>query len=446
MLVTATRSQSAMDDGPGLNFGVLGSTCDPDRVAALRASGVRYAEVELTWGAFEPAPGRYDRVYQDRVRQMLDTCAQAGLSVVLTLGLHAAPPWVGELAAGTYRDQAGGLGPADVPNVVFSAAVRDAVRGYLAELDRVVLLNSVAAIRVGTGYNGELGYPTESTSPATARPFWAFDEAAQTGAGLAEDVSVSPMPGWTPGSPTWNGRDVRPEDVRTWFRWYSQSVADAVIWLAQTLRDQGFERDIHLPLAGRGALPRDLTAAVAARLDGRTMATDDGSLEAGLYYPEQLHHIAQRLAQSQSPRQGAVLADTASVDDATAVTARRRSPAEDSCRPEDSDRDLESDPEVVRWSSFRWTIANARSAGLDVIGENPGSPDTPRTGGNALTDSLAEQMLQAPQYARDCGLSLLMWAFEDDLCSAPATLGMFATQIRAVKDDPSGISVEESCA
>jgi hypothetical protein len=445
LLVTATRSGSATDDGPGLNFGVLGSTCDPDRVTALQASGVRYAEVGLDWAAFEPARGQFDPGYQRQVRRTLDSCARAGLSVVLTLGLHVAPPWVGEVAAGTYRDQAGGTGPGDVPNVVFSAAVRDAVAKYLTEVDRVVRLNSVAAIRVGTGYNGELGYPTGGTQSAADYPFWAFDEAAQTGAGLAQGASVSPMPGWTPGSPEWNGRPVQSEDVDAWFGWYTRSVADAVVWIVQTLRDQGFERDIHLPLAGRGTLPQDRRIAVAARLDGAGAAAQDGSLQSGRYYPEQLPHIAQRLTQVEHPRWGAVFADTTSIDDATAVSARQQSPRQDRCRPGDSERDLLSDPEVTEWSSFRWTIANARQAGLDVIGENPGGPDTPRTGGNSMTDSSDEQLVRAPEYARDCGLALFMWAFEDNLCGEPDALGAYARRIRAIKDDPSGVSDEESC-
>ncbi len=395
----------------GLEFGVLGSRCDADRVEALRDAGVRYAEVGLSWAAFEPVPGGFDEGYAAFVRRHLDTCERAGIGVVLTLGLHSAPGWVAELPGGAYVDQHGDAGPEEVPNVVFSTAVRDAVADYLAELDRAVGLDRAVAIRVGTGVNGELGYP--GTDRAGRNPFWAFDAAAQRGEGLADGAEVSPMPGWTPGSATWNGSPVGTDQVRAWFRWYSRSVADAVVWVVRTLREQGFEGDVHLPLAGRGALPADLEAALAARLDGT--ADRDGSLEGGLFYPEQLRHIAESLRRSERDGWGTVYADSSSVDDATAVTARQLDPPQDSCRPEDADRDLLVEPGVEQWSSVRWTVANARRAGLDVIGENPGSPDTPRTGGNELTDSSAEQMEYAPRYAQECGMAVLFWAFEDDL-------------------------------
>jgi hypothetical protein len=361
------------------------------------------------------------------VGRLIDQCESAGIGVVLTLGLHSAPSWVADLPGGAYVDQHGNRGAEQVPNVVFSAAVRDAVGNYLAELDRAVGLGRAAAIRVGTGVNGELGYP--STGSAGPNPFWAFDPAAQEGVGLADGAAATPMPGWSPGS-TWNGSPVRVDQVRKWFEWYSRSVADAVIWVVGTLREQGFDGDIHLPLAGRGALPADLETALAAGLDGT--ADRDGSLEGGLFYPQQLPYIAETLARDAQPRWGEVLADSSSVDDATAVTARQLDPPQDSCRPGDADLDLLSEPHVEQWSSVRWTVANARKAGLGVMGENPGSPDTPGTGGNDLTDSSGEQMVHAPRYARECGMSLFMWAFEDDLFSTRPDAGVadYAAQIR----------------
>jgi hypothetical protein len=89
---------------------------------------------------------------------------------------------------------------------------------------------------------------------------------------------------------------------------------------------------------------------------------------------------------------------------------------------------------VEQWSSVRWTVANARRAGLDVIGENPGSPDTPRTGGNELTDSSAEQMEHAPRYAQECGMAVFFWAFEDDLFGERPGAGIadYARRIEAL--------------
>jgi hypothetical protein len=433
----ATPAPSPGDDsGPpkpaGPAFGVLGSHCEPERASALAKAGVRFAELELSWSQAEPTPGHFDEGYLADVRRMVTDCRSAGLGVVATLGVHSAPTWVSELPAGVYRDQSGDRGPDDVPNVVFSGAVRGAVSDYLTELDSAVGLNTFAAIRVGTGGNGELGYPSATTEPRSGNPFWAFDQAAQKGVGLADGASVSPMPGWKPGTSTWQGADVSTDDVRGWFRWYTRAVADAAVWVIDSLRDLGFTGDVHLPLAGRGALPADLEAALAAHLDGT--ADRDGSLEHGLFYPEQLARIAGALKATEQPGWGTVSADASSVDDATAVSARALDPPQDSCRPGDADGDLLGNPAVDSWSSFRWTIANARRAGLGVVGENPGSPDAPGTGGNSSTDGVAGQMAHAPRYARECGLTLLMWAFEDDLFSdsSDVSVASYARQIRGV--------------
>lgn len=429
--IGSTPSDGAPDRAGPMAFGVLGSTCDPDRMSALHSAGVRYVEVGVDWSSFEPRQGSFDHGYQSEVKRSVEACRRAGIGVVLTLGLNSAPGWTTDLPAGAYVNQDGRRGPDDVPNVVFGAAVRSAVNDYLAELDRVVGLNSLAAIRVGTGNNGELGYP--SAGDETSNPYWAFDTAAQDGEGLAEGMSVSPMPGWTPGSATWEGAAVPTADVQTWFRWYSGSVADAVVWVVHQLRGLGYTRDIHLPLAGRGALPDDLQEALAAHLDG----TDerDGSLRSGLYYPEQLQRISQALAKTEKAGWGTVSVDSTSVDDSTAVSARQLDPPQDRCRPDDATSVLLSAAQVADWSSFRWTVANARAAGLGVVGENPGSPDLAETGGDDDTDSSEQQMVHAPGYAQECGMTLFQWAFEDDLFSdGQAGLGAYAEQQRALED------------
>lgn len=409
----AGGSTPSARQGTPMEFGVLGSKCDADRARALHAAGVRYAQMGIDWSSFEPAQGSFDRGYQSQVARALRDCRTAGIQVVLALGLNSAPGWVADLPAGAYVNQGGERDRTQVPNVVYSAAVRNAVTGYLAELDRVVGLNSVAAIRVGTGENGELGYP--STDTGTSDPYWAFDPAAQQGTGLADGMSVSPMPGWTPGSATWHGRQVGIADVDSWFRWYSGSLADTAVWVIGQLRAAGYVGQVHLPLAGRGVLPADLQHALAAHLDGAGQR--DGSLRAGLYYPDQLQRIAQQLEKTEKPGWGAVFVDSTSVDDSSAVSARQLQPPQDSCRPDDA-TSLLSDPDVGNWPSFRWTVANARAAGFAVVGENPGPPDLAGTGADDQTDSSQQQMVHAPQYAQQCGMTLFQWAFEDGLFSS----------------------------
>ena len=70
---------------------------------------------------------------------------------------------------------------------------------------------------------------------------------------------------------------------------------------------------------------------------------------------------------------------------------------------------------MALWSAQRWTTANARLAGLPLVGENPGGPALAHTGGAPDSDGAAEQLRHAPRYARDCGLTQFYWAFEETL-------------------------------
>jgi hypothetical protein len=54
---------------------------------------------------------------------------------------------------------------------------------------------------------------------------------------------------------------------------------------------------------------------------------------------------------------------------------------------------------------------------LGLVGENPGPPDAPFTGGADDSDPLAEQLRRAPAAAAACGMTTFLFAFEDDLFS-----------------------------
>jgi hypothetical protein len=301
-----------------------------------------------------------------------------------------------------------------VPNYVFSATVREAAEQYLDRFAAEFPLHRFAAVRLGTSEAGELGYPTRQLG-SEGNGFWAFDDAALTGDGLPPGMQPNPMPGWTPGERTWQGRELDAAAVRSWFDWYAGAATRTTLWQIELLRDRGYAGPIHLPLAGRGVLPDDLAEASAAALDGT--ADRDGSLERGLFYPDQLPAVAAATGP------GGVFADVTGVADATAVAARDLDPPQDSCQATDAVlplRDAVSDEagSVDTWSATRWTVANARAAGLRVVGENPGPPATPGNGGDETSDGLADQLVHAPRYAHECGLEVLMWAFEDDLFGA----------------------------
>ncbi len=388
-------------------FGVLGSSCAPDRVAALRGAGATTAMTEMQWAQAEPAPGVVDESYLASVRDRIDACAAGGLTVVLGLGMHNPPAWVLALPSASFRDQNGETSSDGEPNLVFSAAAREAGVGYLRAVADRVGFEHVAAVRIA----GELGYPGPGQGGGTA--FWAFDRAAQGGAGRAVGVEESPMPGWLPGSPTWQGTPVTADAASRWYDWYTGSLAGSVVWLADALREAGFAGDVQVPLAGRGVLPADRQEAVDGLLDGR--ADPDGALGKGTDYPAQFAVFADLDARlkAQSPP-ARLLIDFTSLDDDSAVRARAAVPPQDTCRPDDTPASLTA-AGLERGATQRWTVALAHAAGLGVVAENPGPPGEANTGGTAESDGEADQMVQAARYARACDLEAWYLAFEDQL-------------------------------
>ena len=332
-------------------------------------------------------------------------CAAAGIALVLGPGLQYPPDWVLALPAGTYRDRAGETPDPPVANLVFSRPVRDAATTYLARLDADLGLEHFAGMRIGTSHTGEIGYP----GPGATAAYWAFDDAAQGGPDLAAGTPPSPLPGWSPGESTWRGAPVTPDQVSAWFRWYADSAVGALRWQVDVLRRLGFAGDVHVPVAGRGVLPADLTDAVAHRL-GRV--DPDGALGRGLDYPAQFAALA-RVDADDGP--GRLVVDFTGLDDVSAVRARALDPSADGCRPNDEQAVRVGDDDVASWSGQRFTTAVARLAGLPLVGENPGSAALAHTGGTPDSDALAAQLQHAPRYARECGLTQFYWAFEDSL-------------------------------
>jgi hypothetical protein len=400
---------------PPLAFGVLGSSCAPDRLAALRAAGVTVVELPLAWDRYEPAPGEVDGAYAAQARDRLAACRAAGLQVALSPGLQYPPAWVRELPGAVLRGSAGGR-PAGV-DLVFSAAVRDATSDYLGRLAADVGFDGVAAVRVGTTTTGELGYPGPGAGGHRGE-YWASGAAAQYGVGLVDGLDPTPLPGWVPGL-----RAATAEQVDAWFTWYAGAVTAALGWQIDRLRELGFTGRVHLPVAGRGVLPADRAAAVAGLLDGRN--DPDGALERGLDYPAVFAAMA---ARDDADR---IDVDFTGLDDITAVQARALDPVQDACRPGDEDGLLERS-DVADWSAQRFTAALARRTGLGLVGENPGRPDAPHTGGTADSDPLADQLQRAPAYAAGCGMTTFFFAFEDDLFAGSAPdLADYAGRIAA---------------
>jgi hypothetical protein len=383
-------------------WGVVDSTCAPDRLAA-RVPGVDVAVVEAHWDRFQPAPGVVDTGYATALRATVNRCLDAGVRVVLGSGLQYPPAWVRALPGAALRDQAGRSPTTGAVDAVFSAAVTVAADVYLRRLVAAVPAARLSGVRVGTSTAGELGYPGPEASGAAFDSWWAFGAAPQRGVALAPGQSVTPLPGWVPGQPTWQGRQVSTAQARAWFGWYSGAVVRAVADRAAALRAAGYTGLVHVPAAGRGVLPTDLDAAVAARL---AAAVRDGALRRGLDYVAGFPALARAVP-------GAVV-DITGIDDATAVRARAVNPPQDRCAPGDATALTSGGPTLDSWPNQRVTAAAAARAGLPTVGENPGPP-APQTGGTVDADSERDQLRRAPGYARACGLSAFLFAFEDDL-------------------------------
>ncbi|WP_420178872.1 hypothetical protein [Paenarthrobacter sp. TA1.8] len=390
-----------------MSFGVLGATCASARLAALHDAGVSVVELPLAWDRYQPGAGRVDHHYVAEVRERLNSCREAGMAVVLSPGLHYPPDWVRGLPGGVLRGSGGGVPEDEGAELVFSAAARDAAQKYLAIVASDLGFEGIAAIRVGTNASGELGYPGPSDG-GNEREYWAFGDAPQYGIGLAEGVAPSPMPGWIPGSSSWHGRSVTDEQVQRWWDWYSRSTVDAAVWQISELRKLGYQGRVHVPVAGRGVLPNDKAKAIEGGLDGR--ANPDGAQERGLDYSAQFAVLATLPG---------VDVDFTGLDDVSAVRAAAAVPRQDHCLPTDTENVLTDD--VSQWSSHRYTSALARRAGLGLVGENPGPPDAPFTGGSPQSHSLAEQLRTAPGYALECGMTMFLFGFEEDLFEEEAS-------------------------
>ena len=401
MTVAAGCSAPAARAPETMSFGVLGGSFTAERLAALHDAGVSVMELPLAWDRYQPHPDQVDRRYVAAVRAQLKRCREAGMQVVLSLGVHYPPDWVRDLPGGALRGSKGGIPASSGAELVFSADVRDAAQKYLARVASDLGYQGVAAIRIGTNAVGELGYPGPEDG-GNEREYWAFGDAPQLGIGLAEGMAPSPMPGWVPGSESWGGQPVTDQQVQQWWAWYAGSVVDATIWQIQELRKLGYSGRVHVPVAGRGVLPADKARAIKGRLDGRS--NPDGAQERGLDYSTQFALLASLPG---------VDVDFTGLDDVSAVRAAAAVPSQDHCLPADQERVLQRN--VSSWSSHRYISALARRAGLGLVGENPGPPDSPFTGGSALSHSLAEQLRAAPRYAAECGMTMFMFGFEENL-------------------------------
>ena len=216
---------------PGLTFGVLGGVVRPrprHRAGAGRGAAGRGGGGlgPVRAGARAVRPGLHRRP----ARHASPGCADAGLGIVLTPGFQYAPAWVRDLPDGAYLDQYGKASPAQRPEL---RVQRDGSRTRHSATST----GSPPSSR-STGSRPYASVPARPVSSATragrlgtkGNGFWAFDDAAQTGNGLADGASSrTRMPGWVPGAAdVARAGPSTPRAVRSWFDWYADSAARTV--------------------------------------------------------------------------------------------------------------------------------------------------------------------------------------------------------------------------
>ena len=288
---------------------------------------------EYNWASFEPTQGVLSSSYLATMKYELASYQAAGQKVTLGLGLQNPPSWVFSLANSRYVDQNGSTSPE--ANFVFSQAVRSAAAQYLSLVAAAIPLSNFYAIRLTSGGDGEMLYPGGGT-------YWAFDNAALTGNGLASGMTRNPDPSWKPGTP-----GLSQAQISTWVSWYIGGLDNVTNWQMQTLSGLGFTGYYETVTPGSGSRPDYLAQEEHNLIDQST--TGVGAVW-NLYY-------------AQLSNKANVIAYISSVAD--------QSGGNDSCQASDASLSL-TNTTMDSWSATRWISRIAVANNLPVGGENPG--------------------------------------------------------------------------
>jgi len=385
----ATKAAPSTSADP--QYGVL--IANPVYRASDYSAGARLAMVSLDWSQWEPSNGSFSDSYIAQEASIVAGYRNAGFTIGINLGLNHAPAWALALPEGQLVDQLGHS--SGTINLEFSQSARLATQAYIDNVQASV--GSVSYYTISFSNSSEAVYPSTS-----ANQWWAFDAAAQGDtSGLPAGTAPSPMPGWVPGSTTWDGSAVTVPEVQSWFNWYEGALASALGWEMSTIRAAGFAGNFQLQLAGDGANPWVYTNRIAADLAPESY-DPYFTLNGGAVYQVLLDDM---------PSLSGVVIDVTSVGDGSGT------PADNLCTAADSSVNWQTDSQVDDWSSIRWLAYLAGQHGLPVIGES--------TGQNS-----ASQMALDFSLVHGCDLIGLMWAFDSQLYGGKyATVADYAQQI-----------------
>jgi F5/8 type C domain len=371
-------------------FGTLDT--QPATVAAeAGSSDVSMAMLEYNWASFEPSPGVFNASYLATMKSELAAYQAAGMKVTLGLGLQNAPSWVLALSNGTYIDQTGAH--STEANFVYSAAVRQAAAGYLKQVAAYIPLTNFYAIRLTSGGDGEMLYPGGGT-------YWAFDNAALTGNGLAAGMTPNPDPKWIPGT-----TGLTQAQIGTWVNWYVGGLDNVTNWQMTTLAGLGFAGYDETVTPGSGTHPDGLTQTEQQNL------SNDGTTGVGAVW---------NLYYAMLPTKTNVIAYISSVAD--------NSGGNDNCQTADATTALTS-TSMDSWSATRWISAIAHHNGLAVGGENPGYGIPASIDSFYTNTSSTGMMATALAQSQSCGFQVYYWAHDIHLWDGTLPFSMYANSI-----------------
>ena len=246
-----------------LRWGLLGNS--GAHLDDVRAAGITTRLFELDWAKYEPRRGAFDTGYVKLVRGRLQALRSAGYTVILGLGTQYQPGWLLALPRSRYVDQFGDAykdrcrGCARA-NFVWNAKLRDLQARYIARAFKD-FGTDFAAVRLGGGRLGELGYPT-SRNNGHANVYWAFDRNA---------ARTNPVPGWRPGERSRHGQ------ARKFLNWYLDALVKYERWQIATVR-RHYAGRLMLLLPSWGIRPTQVAAAINGNLRGSTSAEANGEI------------------------------------------------------------------------------------------------------------------------------------------------------------------------
>ena len=184
--------------------------------------------------------------------------------------------------------------------------------------------------------------------------YWAFDNAALTGNGLAAGMTPNPDPNWTPGNP-----GLSQAQIDAWVNWYVGGLDNVTNWQMQTLNGLGFNGYYETVTPGSGTRPDGLA------MEERFNLPDDGTTGMGAVWDRYYAML---------PDKTNVIAYISSVAD--------NSGGNDGCQPSDATRlpQLARHGLLVRDPLDR-AIANQNgcwsAARIPATASPPGSTSTP---------------------------------------------------------------------